>query len=148
MKILIIDDNLKHRRAGVQQLQALGHEVVALSDYTAARMKAQEERFDAALIDLLMPAEPEILGSAAIVKYVGVEIPVGFPLALALAAAGIKLVAVATDTGHHDHPASAMVDWFGRWQPMDVNGARVIIIHAPMIGAVKDWAEVLRQLTE
>src|SRR3990167_3374487 len=130
MRILLVDDSLAHRRAGKRQLEELGHEVVATSDYTEAQRMAEKEQFDAALIDLLMPAEPTTLGSEAIKEYVGTEIEVGFPLMLALTMAGIQLVAVATDTNHHNHPASAMVDWFG--EPMTINGATVLIMHAPM----------------
>ncbi len=37
MRILLVDDHLKHRRAGISQLGALGHEIVALCDYGEAR---------------------------------------------------------------------------------------------------------------
>ena len=146
MRILLVDDTLAHRRAGKRQLEALGHEVVALCDYTEAERMVETERFDAALIDLLMPAEPLTLGPDAVAKYVGVEIDVGFALMLALTMAGIPLVAVATDTNHHAHPASAMVDWF--YKPMTINGARVLIMHAPMCeDQTKDWGEILRRST-
>lgn len=146
MRILLIDDSLAHRRAGKRQLEALGHEVVVMSDYTEARRMAEQERFDAALIDLLMPAETTTLGPDAIKQYVGTEISVGFPLMLALAGIGIKLVAVATDTNHHNHPASAMVDWFAH-KPLTIDGGKAMVMHAPMIGGVKDWAAILQSLT-
>ncbi len=148
MKILLVDDSLIHRRAGKRQLEALGHQVVALYDYTEAQRMVEKEQFDAALIDLLMPAEPTTLGPDAIKQYVGTEIDAGFPLALALAKAGIRLVAVATATNHHNHPASAMVDWFER-EPLTVNGAKVVIMHAPMCDdRTKDWGKVLARLLE
>ena len=147
MRILLVDDSLAHRRAGKRQLEELGHEVVATSDYTEAQRMAEKEQFDAALIDLLMPAEPTTLGSEAIKEYVGTEIEVGFPLMLALTMAGIPLVAVATDTNHHNHPASAMVDWFG--EPMTINGATVLIMHAPMCeNGAKNWGEILHRVLD
>jgi CheY-like chemotaxis protein len=147
MRILLVDDNLRHRRAGQRQLTALGHEVIALCDYTEARDRADKQHFDVALIDLLMPAESTTLSPNAIGKHVGVEIAVGFPLMLALTISGIKLIAVATDTNHHHHPASAMVDWFsGEW-PMLINGAKAIVLHAPVAeDGCKDWGKVLAQL--
>ncbi|MEK7158000.1 MAG: hypothetical protein AAB733_00280 [Patescibacteria group bacterium] len=141
-----MDDNPRHRRAGVRQLEAFGHEVVALCDYGEARERARAESFDAALLDLLMPAEPTTLGPAARAEFVGREIGIGFPLVLELTRLGIPRVAVATDTGHHDHPMSAIVDWF-RDTNLMVNGARVLILHAPMCeDGTKDWEGILARL--
>lgn len=146
MRVLLVDDNLRHRRAGMRQLETLGHEVIALCDYGEARERARTETFDAALIDLLMPAEPTTLGPEARKEFVGREIAVGFPLAFELTGLGIKGVAVATDTGHHDHPMSAIVDWFDG-KEMSANGARVLIMHAPMCqNGTKDWGKVLAML--
>lgn len=142
MKILLLDDSPKHRRAGVKQLEALGHEVVALCDYTEAQNRAKEG-FDVALIDLLMPAEPTMLGDEACKEFVGREIAIGFPLVLEFSRLGIKRIAVATDTNHHNHPMSAVVDWFNG-RDLEVNGARVCIMHAPLTAdGAKDWAGIL-----
>lgn len=147
MRILLLDDNLRHRRAGVQQLEALGHEVIALCDYGEARERAKAEKFDVALIDLLMPAEPTTLGDEARKEFVGREIAIGFPMALELSRLGIGKIAVATDTNHHNHPMSAVVDWFHS-SALEVNGAKVFIMHAPMCDDdTKDWGKVLRDLT-
>jgi CheY-like chemotaxis protein len=146
MRVLLVDDSLKHRRAGIRQLEALGHEVVAFCDYGDARQAAKDQRFDAALIDLLMPAEPTTLGPAASKEYVGREIAIGFPMSLELSSLGIKEVAVATDTNHHNHPMSAAVDWF-HGKALSVNGAKVLIMHCPMCeDGSKDWAKVLTLL--
>lgn len=146
MRVLLVDDNLRHRRAGVKQLGALGHEVVALSDYGEARKRAEGGSFDAALIDLLMPAEPTTLGTEARKEFVGREIAIGFPLILELTHLGIKKVAVATDMNHHNHPMSAVVDWFHSSE-LTVNGAKVLIMHAPMCeDGVKDWGKILTAL--
>ena len=146
MRVLLVDDNLRHRRAGTRQLETLGHEVIALCDYGEARKRAGAESFDVALIDLLMPAEPTTLGAEARKEFVGHEIAVGFPLILKLTHLGIKKVAVATDTNHHDHPMSAIVDWFHS-DALEVNGAKVLIMHAPMCeDGAKDWGKVLAHL--
>jgi len=142
----MIDDSVRHRRAGMRDLRAFGHEVVAMSSYGEARQKAHGESFDAALIDLLMPAEPTTLGIQAVVDHVGRDIGVGFPLIFELALCGISRIAVATDTGHHDHPDSAIVDWFKGRGPLVVNGAKVLIMHAPMRDGAKDWVEILNRL--
>ena len=146
MRILLVDDNPKHRRAGVRQLTVLGHEVVALCDYGEARQRAEEEDFDAALLDLLMPAEPTTLGTEACKEHLGREIAIGFPMALELSRHGIIRIAVATDTNHHNHPMSAVVDWFSS-EALFVNGAKVMILHAPLykdhMDWVKDWGKIL-----
>lgn len=143
MHILLIDDSLKHRRSGVRDLEALGHTVVAHCDYGEARAQAKREPFDVALIDLLMPAEPTTLGTEAIQEYVGREIAVGFPLVLELSLLGIPRIVVATDTNHHNHPMSAVVDWFGG-RLQSVNGAMVKIIHCELSAdGSKDWIRAL-----
>lgn len=146
MRVLLIDDNFQHRQSGIKQLETFGQEVIALCDYGEAIKRAGAELFDVALIDLLMPAEPTMLGREAIKKFVGQEIGVGFPLVLKLTSLGIKKVAVATDTNHHSHPMSAIVDWF-RSVTLEVNGAKVIIMHAPMCeDGTKNWENVLNRL--
>jgi len=146
MRILLVDDNLKHRRAGIRQLEMLDHKVIALYDYGEARQRAKTEKFDVALIDLLMPAEPTTLGTEARREFVGHEIAIGFPLVLELTRLGIPRVAVATDTNHHNHPMSAVVDWFHS-AVLAVNGAKVLIMHAPLCeDGTKDWCKILSGL--
>lgn len=148
MRILLLDDSPKHRRAGVAQLQALGHEVVQFSSYWDAHEAVRGgQKFDVALLDMLMPAESNTLGSDGQTKWLGVEMDFGIGTAFELARLGVPLVAVATDSNHHSHPASAMVDWFDG-EPFRVNEALVVIMHSPMQGEVKDWARVLAILTE
>ena len=148
MKILLVDDSVRHRRAGKRQLEALGHEVTAVCEYGEARKLARDESFDVALIDLLMPAEATTLGPEARVDHVGREIAIGFPLLLSLAGS-VKKIAVATDTNHHNHPMSAAVDWFGRDQPLVVNGSTVLIMHAPLCDdGKKNWEKALELLLD
>lgn len=145
MRILLVDDSPRHRRSGLRQLQAAGHEVIALSDYGEARKRAKEEMFDVALIDLLMPAEATTLGTKGL-EHLGREIGVGFPMVLELAHSNVGKIAVATDTNHHDHPMSAIVDWFcGR--TLTVNGKPVRIMHCRLNeDGTKDWLDVLQDL--
>jgi CheY-like chemotaxis protein len=125
----------------------LGHEVVQFSSYWEAREAVRSgQKFDAALLDMLMPAEAHTLGTDGQTKWLGVEMDFGTVTAFELARLGVKLVAVATDSNHHSHPASAMVDWFDK-EHFWVNQALVIIMHSPMRDdGTKDWAEVLRIL--
>lgn len=145
LKILLVDDSLKHRRAGQKQLEALGHEVVAVCGYTEALKLARQGGFDAALIDLLMPAESTTLSPDGCVEFLGKEVAVGFPMLMALALAGIPRVAMATDTNHHAHPMSAAVDWFID-RTMRINKSVALALHSPMQGNVKDWGKVLALL--
>lgn len=146
MKILLVDDSPKHRKAGVEQLEALGHEVTALSSYTEAQEVVQQGgRFDVALLDLLMPSEPMTLGGQGL-AHLGKPIDVGYSLSIKLALLGVSRIAVATDTNHHHHPASAIMDWF-RDRAFQVNEATVAWMHAPMTEeGVKDWSKVLDTL--
>lgn len=148
MKILLVDDSRKHREAGVADLTALGHEVVALGNYSDVAKTIREQQFDVALLDLLMPSEPMMLGGEGL-SHLGEPFAVGYPLAVYLARKGIHHVAVATDANHHNHPASAMMDWLSG-ESVSVNGGSVTFMHAPMkqVGdkEVKDWPVVLRRI--
>ena len=145
MKILLVDDLKKNREAGMADLTAIGHEVVAFSGYAKAAVAITESRFDAALLDLLMPAEAMMLGSKGL-EHLGQEIPAGLGLSMFAADRGVPLVAVATDMNHHDHPASAMLDWFHN-RKMRINDSLVLWMHSPMKAeGIKDWGKVLKQL--
>ncbi len=147
MKILLVDDSKRHCQAGLADLMALGHEVIVLRDYSDVAMVVRQESFDVALIDLLMPAEAMTLGGEGM-SHLGESFAVGYPLAVYLATQGIR-VAVATDTNHHHHPASAMMDWLAS-KEVNINGRRVCFMHAPMKQIdgvwVKDWSAVLDRL--
>lgn len=145
MKILLVEDSVRHRRAGQKVLAELGHEVVALHSYHEARKVMERDKFYVALLDLLMPAETDTLGPEAIATHAGVPLGVGFPLIIEAVRQGVPLVAVATDTNHHNHPMSAIVDWF-KGQPIHIGNSKVIICHSPIINETKDWVAVLKQL--
>jgi CheY-like chemotaxis protein len=106
MRILVIDDTRKHLDAAVKTLEE--HVVTLCEDYEDAVELIKQGQWDAVLCDLLMPA-----GSRGDRKgvFLGQEVAVGWPLALLAAKQGVKHVAMITDACHHDHPASAMVDW-------------------------------------
>lgn len=129
MIIMLVDDMKKHRKAGVEDLTAAGHEVIAFSGYEDAYNSVRGGVvYDVALLDLLMPAEGMMLGGGSL-QFLGQPIDVGFSLAMILAFMGIKRIVVATDLSHHHHPASAIVDWFDG-KVFDICGAKVRIMHA------------------
>ncbi len=117
--------------------------VAARAEYAVIKDELRPLPFDAVLTDLLMPAgERDMAGEG--LKFVGQEMPVGFALSLMAVVHGAKFVAVATDAGHHDHPASAMFDNFGSRCPNEdgmyarttsfvMNGAEVRYYHSPMM---------------
>ena len=146
MRILVVDDSKKQRKAAVEQLQSVGVEVVTESEYvTAVKRIERGEKFDVALLDLLMPAEAEMLAGKAL-EHLGETIDVGYPLAIKLALLGIKRIAVATDTTHHEHPSSAMMDWF-KGKVIRIEESTVILMHAPTSPQrIKDWKRVLEML--
>jgi CheY-like chemotaxis protein len=136
MTILLVDDSPEQRQRGIDQLED-SHDITTLSSYVEVVEAVQSGRsVDVALLDLLMPAEAEQPGGAGL-KHLGSEFPAGFSLSVKLAVLGVPKVAVATDTSHHDHPASATIDWFG--SPLFVNGNTVLWIHAPTEDGLKDW---------
>lgn len=143
MNILLLDDRLKHRRAGVRQLTRLGYDVAPFNSYVEARECAEKNHFDAALIDLLMPAEGMILGQKGMNEFLGQSMPFGFPMAIGLALLGIPKILVATATHQQDHPMSAILTWFAG-QRIQVSGSEVIFVHALLAEeGVKDWEKML-----
>jgi CheY-like chemotaxis protein len=146
MRILLIDDMKKHRKAGIEQLTTSGHEVVALSSYEdAARLVEKEKSFDVALIDLLMPAEAMMLGGEGL-QFLGQPQDVGFSLPMKLALEGVKKIAVLTDMNHHSHPASAIFDWF-LGKEINISGSEVHFMHAQLTKeGTKNWLAALEAL--
>lgn len=164
MRILVIDDNPLHQESARQTLG--DHDLTVASTYdeahrliygetdcTGERQKPPEQIFDVVLSDLLMPASGMAIGEEG-KKYIGQEMPVGFALSLMAALSGAKYVAVVTDTDHHDHPASAMLDTFNSYHDscisprFVINGARVGYYHAPTpSGQGKEWGKILAHLT-
>ena len=69
--------------------------------------------FDVVLTDLMMPASRSAQGGEGM-QFVGKQMPVGTFLILLALNAGIKNIAMVTDTNHHHHPASAALDPINR----------------------------------
>ena len=147
MRILLVDDTKKHREAGLAELTALGHEVVAIDNYESVLAMRPEvlAAFDVALLDLLMPTEYcGALGGAGL-EFLGQPFAIGYVLSVHLARSGVRFTAVATDMNHHHHPAASLMDTVrGSFQ---VDGNRILWTHAPMKDVegvrAKDWSAVL-----
>lgn len=118
--------------------------------YWNARQEAQAKSviplpFEAVLVDMMMPMSFEKLGPSAVCTR-GEQVPYGFVLALKAAERGAKFVAMVTDTNHHNSPMSAALDYLGDayyrdgFKPnFEINGARVMFVHAPFVeDVVKD----------
>lgn len=115
--------------------------------HAAAREGASLPYWDVVLSDLLMPAPRHTQGDRGM-RFVGEEMPIGWAFVLEAAMRGAKYAAVATDTDHHDHPASALLDNIGgrtEFPPrFIVNGARVGFYNyalpmCPVEGSVCPW---------
>ena len=103
-----------------------------------ARQALKDRRFDFALLDLHLPvATKGALGAEAIAKNLGQEIPYGFFLLLEACKSGAD-AAVVTDLNHHQDPFSAAFDYYSS-ELFTINGKRALLLHARMVGGVKDW---------
>ncbi len=128
LNILVLDDNAAHRASAEHQLA--GHNLTVVSSYNeASELLESNIKFDMALLDLMMPAaDMRTLGENA-KEFHGKELPMGTILAFQALKAGVKKVAVLTDTNHHNHPASAAFDYLGgSWNnpsPIRVGDARM-----------------------
>lgn len=113
MKILVFDDNPLHRKAAEVTLK--GHELTIVGTYDEAQAAlvpkgGRAPDFDVVLTDLMV--FPSAQAQADKLKFAREEMPLGTTIALLALYAGIKNVAVVTDTSHHEHPASAAFDCF------------------------------------
>jgi len=122
----------KEKQSGLQeQYEAEG--MNSWDAYQKARDESQLPYWDVVLSDLLMPAGKAAQGGPGL-QYVGVEMPVGWSLAITAAISGAKYVAVVTDMDHHHHPASAMLDSMNR-NIFDINGAKALFTnYVSMVG--------------
>jgi len=164
MKILVIDDYAGNQSAAKAQLAA--HDLTIVSTVDEARdllcSKESTQHFDAVLCDMLMPGGCECYIGYETAKLSAQEMPVGFALTLMAVIHGAKYVAMVTDTGHHHHPISALIDSLetAGWKNnipirriFSIDGARVGYYHAPMVKVEggtysKDWGKVLTTLIE
>ncbi len=120
MKILIIEDTLRHQEAAKAQMpEAL---VVNYNEAYEILAKAKPGQFSAILTDMYFKVEGEThLGGASyepgytsnptILGSVGKEMPFGFAFALKAIELGIP-VAIMSDLNHHDDFMAGMMDFF------------------------------------
>ncbi len=167
MKVLVFDDSRANRDAAHAQLK--GHDLTVVGTYDEAQKLlmpkldhdvASYPDFDVVLTDLLVPASRQEQGGDGL-GFVGQEMPVGIFIGLLAAKAHVKYVGVFTDSGHHDHPASACFDAFSRSEleptPLLVEGSKVILCnnrnwirgaYESKEGRVKNWARLLDYLVK
>lgn len=177
MKILVFDDSLMNQRSARVQLK--DHDLTIVGTYDEAqsaltsmkfgKVNPDFQKFDVVLTDLMVPASRQSLGGPA-TQLAGQEMPLGSIIALKALSVGVKMVALVTDTNHHDHPASAAIDTFdGRvGEPAIIGDARLFCTNYDVNGLfdaetfeqldkfqnhgerktlyAKDWAKALRSL--
>lgn len=140
MKILVVEDTPKHQQAAAETL--VGHDLTVVGCYREAVDLLSMGEFEVVLLDLMIEVQSPFpaLGPNGD-QYIGLEMPLGFPLALLAAEKGAKFVAVVTDANHHDHPMSSSLDpiggpyWYeGRMTPnFVINGAKALFAHTPFL---------------
>lgn len=142
LRILVIDDTPKHIESAKSGLA--GHRLTAVTGYQDAMSVLGSEKFDVVLTDLHLPMSSQTMGE----KFrLGELVPYGVLLMVEAARQGAKHVAVVTDLNHHDDPFSAAFDHYSRF-PVQIESAKVVMMHAPMADGAKDWAAALEQLTK
>jgi len=123
---------------GVKGYQEAAREV-------AARLRS-EYAYDVVLCDLLMPCPPHSHDDSVMPlgpdgeKFVGQEMPFGFPLVFLAAMSGARHVGVVTDASHHNHPFSAVLDpveWYRS------NGAGKFTINGTVVKFFQDGGRYL-----
>lgn len=130
VELLYRQHDKKRKEALLQEHRAKGTPFNEYYDKVLA--ETQLPYWDVVLTDLLMPAGSMSQGGVGL-QYVGQEMAVGWALALQASQNGAQYVAVVTDTNHHHHPASAMLDYIRRLFTID--GARVLMTNqVPLVG--------------
>jgi len=137
LRILVIDDTPGNITSAKQGLA--GHRLTTVTGYEDAMDILNKENFDVVLTDLHLPMSSKTMGD----KFkLGELVPYGLLLMVEAAHQGATRVAVVTNLSHHDDPFSAAFDHFSRF-PVNIDGAIVLMTHAPMKGGAKDWAMAL-----
>lgn len=120
MRILVFDDNPINQKFARVLLK--DHDLTVVGSYDEAsdlltpfewhnEPNPKFQKFDVVMTDLMVPASDSCLVGKAL-DYAGQEMPLGSIIALLALHAGVKKVAVVSDTNHHQHPASAALDPF------------------------------------
>lgn len=140
LRILVIDDaqeNIASAKKGLAD-----HRLTTVTGYEDAMDTLRREKFDIVLSDLHLPMSSQTMGSNF---RLGELVPYGLLLMVEAAHQGAKRVAVVTDLSHHADPFSAAFDHFSGMR-LEIDGAKVIMVHAPMKDGAKDWAAALERL--
>lgn len=156
-RVLVVDDNPKHREAAVRDLSEM-YDITVVGTYDEAKKALgaghngdyQPHGFAIVLLDLLMPPSDasQVPEMQAKIGYIKREEPVGMFLALMAARGGAEIVGVLTDANHHAHPASAAFDDFPG--PFSIGRANVILSNGPYVHPTdgKLWGEFLEGILE
>ncbi|MFH1405266.1 MAG: hypothetical protein ABIH21_04190 [Patescibacteria group bacterium] len=141
-KLLVVDDNPVHRRSATEQFKAT-HNLMALDRYNDVRKVIEKHSSEISLFlcDLLMPAESQTLGPEG-QNFIGQEVAIGFALALFAISHDVQHVVVLTDTNHHNHPMSAVVDWVGGCKYNSKTRLDIRHAHLREDGS-KDWKQAV-----
>jgi len=153
LHILVVDNHELNRASAAYQFGD-GNELSVCETYKEGVELLRSRPFDVALLDLLMPPESFTLSGAAFEKVVGSEFPAGIFAALVAARAGVREVRIITDASHHDHPATALIDFIawgteipcGAASRITFEKARTVQIPRStgrINDSVKDWASTL-----
>ncbi len=140
LSILVIDDTAKHIASAKSGLA--GHKLTVATGYEEAMKTLGKEKFDIVLTDLHLPMSSKTMGDAF---KLGELVPYGILLMVEAAHRGAKHVAVVTDLNHHADPFSAAFDYYSSFS-VKIDGAKTVMMHAPMMGDAKDWARALEIL--
>lgn len=165
MKILVVDDNIRNRRAAREQLE--GHDLTIVDSLDKARfaLESGRGRFDVVLCDMELPesdrgvvenhhfdGDESCRDTAAINEY-------GFSIAMLAIQRGVRRVAMVTSTFHHHSPMAYMAFVLMRGGALELaDGARLIFEADSMTKmrgvedpktrdqCVKDWRRALARL--
>ena len=140
-RILVVDDTPRHITSAKKTLR--GHRITTATTYEDAMDILERDKFDVVLTDLHLPMSSRTLSPHAF--KLGELVPYGVLLMIEAARQGAKHVAVVTDLSHHSDPFSAAFDHFSRF-PIQIEEAKVLMLHARVTDEGKDWSAALDKL--
>jgi|GEM_PF-1193492 len=154
LRILVLDNQELNRASATFQF-AEGNTLSVCETYKEAVDLLRTKQFDVVLLDLLMPPESFMLSGEAFERVIGSEFPAGIFVALVAARAGVKDIRIVTDASHHDHPATALIDFIpwgsalscGSDSQITFEQARTVQIPGSrdrINDSVKDWVSTLK----
>jgi CheY-like chemotaxis protein len=157
LRMLVVDNQELNRASATFQF-AESNTLSVCDTYKEAADLLRTKQFDVVLLDLLMPPESFTLSDKAFERVVGSEFPAGIFIALVAARAGVKDIRIVTDASHHDHPATALIDFIpwgsalscGSDSHITFEKARTVQIPGStdrVNDSVKDWASTLEGRT-